>query len=146
MAMTIVALLSKLSNRQTTRGFWSNHIIGIGVDLHSLLPASHVLVLGTVVAERLLYLPQYWILHACFSTGGTYPQATTTTTSITRTIQIIMALLVVVLAAFAKRILSRNVEWSTTVTLWKADYHSHPSNVKIALAYAADLHQAGRGQ
>lgn len=142
-ALAIMAFFHMLSNRRQRQSHYGPFILmALAWIVVPLLPASHVLILGTVVAERLLYLPSLGfcmlisLLLECVNKQLSKTQKGHYSWCI-------MAMLGVVLAAFTQRITSRNVEWSTTVNLWKADYHTNPNNVKIALAYAADLHQAG---
>jgi len=105
-----------------------------------LLPASHILILGTVVAERLLFLPS---LGYCMLVALAV-EKTSQRMQLSQRNNTVSAMLVVVLALNTTRILSRNVEWSTEETLWKADYTSHPQNVKVAMSHASDLQNAGK--
>lgn len=55
----------------------------------------------------------------------------------------ILGILGVVLALYTTRVITRNDDWRTEENLWKADYASHPQNVKIAMSRAGALSNAG---
>ena len=110
-------------------------ITALAWTMGPLVPACHVVSIGTVLAERLLFLPSVgmmMMLVYVFSrvearTGRGY------------------GLVVVGLTAvFAVRTVSRNLDWVDSQTLHAADLARHPDSVKLLLSVASDLTDAGQ--
>mmetsp|Transcript_9389 Transcript_9389/g.19172 ORF Transcript_9389/g.19172 Transcript_9389/m.19172 type:complete len:736 (+) Transcript_9389:493-2700(+) len=110
-----------------------------------LLPASHIMTIGTVLAERLLYLPSlgYCMLLAILAERLQIGPGATKKGKIMIGAMIV-PVLVIVLALFAQRIISRNRDWKDNRTLWNTDTFTNPANVKLAKAYAGELELAGK--
>ena len=109
--------------------------MGLAWIIAPLLPASHIIPLGTVLAERLLYVPSlgYSILiglgvERYLSKMGKKQLQSYVTAAIPAA--------VILLAIFTSSILQRNRDWRSNESLWEADYASHPQNIKMATTHA----------
>lgn len=115
-----------------------------------LLPASHVVDIGTVLAERLLFTPslgyamlvgigaERWIEGAAYHRGGG-DGATSAAAAGRGQKQRAIATAIglgVVLLFFGSEIVERNADWFSNRSLWEATYRTHPDNVKISHALA----------
>jgi len=114
-------------------------IVALAWMFAPLLPASHVVDIGTVLAERLLFLPSLgyamllgiWVEH--WIRGGNARAAGRQKRTRTNIAFIILA---IVLIAFGAEVVKRNPDWFNNRALWEATYKSHPSNVKMSHALA----------
>jgi hypothetical protein len=106
-------------------------LMGLAWILAPLLPASHIIPLGTVLAERLLYVPSlgYSIL-----IGLGVEQLFTEKYKLK--LNVAGPIFVVILSVYANTIIQRNQDWKSNETLWAADHASHPQNVKMATTHA----------
>jgi Tfp pilus assembly protein PilF len=123
-------------------------------------PASHVLLpVGTIVGERLLYIPSYgfcflcglWVVPTIFSmvksasdnnTNCRRRQVTSTTASSARlSVIVAVGLVLVVLGALGCMSVARNVAWRTELSLFESGYEVHPRSVKILNNLALQLLQ-----
>ena len=122
-------------------------LIGLTWIIGPLLPASHIFTIGTVLAERLLFVPS---LGSCMLAGVLVERFQTLSSQKKRSSVIgnfqafVVPLLVLVLAVLAQRISARNADWKDNRTLWNRDFHTSPNNVKLAKAYASELELAGK--
>jgi hypothetical protein len=85
-------------------------LLGLGWTLLPLTPASHIVPIGTVLAERLLFLPSIgatFLVHAFLLSRNQG--------SFWRIVVIAVA------ALFAMKTVSRNKDWADTFTLFQAD-------------------------
>lgn len=101
----------------------------------ALLPASNLVVLiGTIMGERLLYLPLVGFAGAAglLVCGSRRAGAVST------------ALVAAVLVACACRTWARNRDWADELRLWTATVHAAPESAKARKAYAAALYAADR--
>lgn len=122
-------------------------LVGLAWVIGPLLPASHIFTIGTVLAERLLFVPS---LGSCMLAGVLVERFQTLLSqkkrsSVTGNFQaVLVPLLVLILAVLAQRISTRNADWKDNRTLWNRDFHTNPKNVKLAKAYASELELAGK--
>ena len=130
-----IMLLIVVAMRKATQEDDGRMLMALAWIFVPLLPASHILMLGTVVAERFLFLPS---LGYCMLVAFALESAWTKISKRTH-----FSVLAIVLAVFTSRILTRNQEWKTEESLWQADYASRPQNVKIAMNRASDLYRGG---
>ena len=115
-------------------------LMGLAWILAPLLPASHIIPLGTVLAERLLYVPSLGFsiliglgVERLFT--GKYKSKLNAAGP---------AVFVIILSVYANTIIQRNQNWKSNETLWAADYASHPQNVKMATTHAKGvIHTSG---
>lgn len=105
-------------------------IMALAWIIGPLIPASHLFPLGTVLAERLLYVPS---LGYAVLVGIGMENVLSNDTKKKEYLSMVVPLFVAVLAIFSQTIIQRNREWSVNETLWKANYNSHPRNIKSAL-------------
>jgi tetratricopeptide (TPR) repeat protein len=103
----------------------------------SLLPTANLVVLvGSIMGERFLYLPLAGIVAAlalvadAASSGGRGRRAVTS------------ALVVAAIAGCAARTIARNRDWRDEVTFWAATVRAVPASAKAHRAYAVALHDA----
>ena len=102
----------------------------------TFLPASNLLFLtGTIMAERLMYLPSLGLVAmfaiAVFSAGRARGA---------RLAPIIVVALVVV--GFSYRTWTRNTDWQSDVTLWTSAVHAVPASAKAHRALAEALYDS----
>jgi len=103
----------------------------------SLLPTANLVVfVGSIMAERFLYLPLAGIAAAlalvahAASSGGAGRRAVTS------------ALVAAAIAGCAARTIARNRDWRDEATFWAATVHAVPASAKAHKGYAAALHAA----
>mmetsp|Transcript_10595 Transcript_10595/g.14998 ORF Transcript_10595/g.14998 Transcript_10595/m.14998 type:complete len:395 (+) Transcript_10595:2-1186(+) len=141
----------------------SRLLIALAWIVAPLIPASHILALGTVLAERLLYVPslgygmivglvvEYFVTDTKYGKGDDTPEndaISSSTREKSRNTKFMSLLPVfgVVLAYYSKVIIERNKNWENDTALWKADFKTHPDNVKISTMYTRLLNDAGEYQ
>jgi hypothetical protein len=103
--------------------------------LVTLLPTANLLLLvGTVLAERLLYLPAVGFTACVVLVAGALSR---------RAPRLAASLLVVLIAAAAARTHARNADWRDDVTLWTSAVQAVPRSARAheRLAYALAEHQ-----
>ncbi len=114
-------LLAWLGMKQ--RSFWG---MGIAWYLLSLLPCSNlILPIGTLMAERYLYLPLLGVM-LLLAEGGHRLCCYLNCAACNRTMAIIACLVV---ALFAAKTHSRAATWQTDVTLWRAAAQEQPQDL-----------------
>ena len=102
----------------------------------TFVPASNLLFpTGTIMAERLLYLPSIGIAAvvaiACFAAGQACGSRLAPAIAIG-----------LVVAAFAARTWTRNPDWQNDVTLWTSAVHVTPASAKAHRALAEALYDS----
>ena len=102
----------------------------------NLLPASNILFpIGTIMAERLLYLPLVgWLACLVLAIDSAARRAHQT-----RFAPVIVGLIVV---AFAARTWVRNIDWKDDLTMANASVQTSPGSFKVHRLLAASLYQA----
>jgi tetratricopeptide (TPR) repeat protein len=101
------------------------------------IPASQVLFQpGTVIAERVLYIPSIgicfitaWVLFTAWRRGYV-------------TKEVFLAVCLIILLAYSARTLARNPDWHSQRTLFKSAIETCPNSGKARYNYAAELEMA----
>jgi tetratricopeptide (TPR) repeat protein len=105
----------------------------------NLLPASNLLFpIGTIMAERLLYLPLAgWL--ACLALAIDFAARRT------RQAHLAPVIIGLIAIAFATRTWIRNIDWKDDVTMAAASVQASPGSFKVHRLLAASLFQADPG-
>ena len=105
----------------------------------NLLPASNLLFpIGTIMAERLLYLPLAgWL--ACVAL------AIDSSARRTRQAHLAPVLIGLIVVAFAARVWLRNIDWKDDLTMASASVQTSPGSFKVHRLLAAALFQSDPG-
>lgn len=108
-----------------------------GTAFVALLPASNLLVTsGTIMGERLAYLPMLGIL-ACLGIGMTLLLE-----RVTAPPRLPLAIVAVIVIALVVRTWMRNADWESEVTIWGAAVAAAPASFKAHQGYADALYDA----
>jgi len=137
-AWAIVAAIAAgcilLWRRDRTTFFWA------GFALLTFLPASNLLFpTGTIMAERVMYLPSLGVIALAIIAveRGLQPVSTWRRTSVLRFLA-----LGVVVGGFAVRTWIRNNDWQSDVSLWTATAQASPRSFKAHRGLAEALYEA----
>jgi len=109
-----------------------------GFAFLTLLPASNLLIpMGTIMAERLLYLPSIGfaicLVLALYSIGGRV--------RVRPLAPFLLGLLIA--AGFGARTWARNIDWRDNVTLWSAAVQTSPLSFKAHYGLAQAIREEG---
>ena len=118
---------------------------GIGVTLLTFLPASNLLIpLGTIMGERLFYLPSAGLcllVGAAWDRIGVWGRQAGRLQLTTRLCLVGVALALLLLTV---RTIQRNRDWRDSETLYQSAVQVVPRNVKILTTHSSFLVNAGR--
>jgi tetratricopeptide (TPR) repeat protein len=122
----------------------------------TMIPTSNLLLnIGTIMAERFLYLPSVWfcllvafgivvlpqrIMRARGGNADATDRSGDPRLIPTLVVSGVMALFLVVVASV--RTFARNIDWRTTENLWRNAVLTYPESAKTHVNYANSLHQA----
>ena len=101
-------------------------LLALGWTVAPLIPASHIVDIGTVMAERLLFLP---------SIGVTLLLGHVLTTIRPTRYYPLAFLLVVCIALFSYKTITRNPNWADTETLFQVDLETYPKSLKVLITH-----------
>lgn len=127
-AVTVAALISVKENRLVS--------FCLGAALLTFLPAANLLfTTGTIMAERLMYLPSAFLVAAIVATVYSFEA----TNGYRRLAPALLSLAVIVCGA---RTFARNGDWHDDVSLWTATIATAPASFKSHDSLAEALYQA----
>ena len=107
---------------------------GLTLFLAAYLPISNLLIpIGTVMAERLLYLPLAGFLIAAVPQAGRFLSG--------RAPGVLLALAGILFAGLS---FARNGEWSTPLRFWESAAKSSPRSARALQGYGQSLYATGR--
>jgi len=95
-------------------------LLALALIIAPLAPASHAIKIGTVLAERLLYVPSFGFM---LLLGLLYD-------ALKRSKWLRRVCFLLVLALYSSRAMVRSQDWSNDATLWKATTESVPRSAK----------------
>jgi hypothetical protein len=108
----------------------------LAAALITLLPAANLIfATGTIMAERLMYLPSVFLLAALVAAMYSRPPLS----GIRR---LVPALLSVAIALCGWRTVVRNADWQSDLTLWQATVRTTPSSFKTHSSLAEALYRS----
>jgi tetratricopeptide (TPR) repeat protein len=95
--------------------------------------SNFVITIGTICAERLMYLPSAGFVMAAGAAAGH------AATSFPRHRRVLQAVLVILLALGAARTWHRNEDWHTDLTLWSSAIEVAPRSARVQTEYGRVL-------
>jgi hypothetical protein len=105
-------------------------LLALGWTLGPLVPASHIVPIGTVLAERLLFIPSIGMailvahIAACAASRSRLHGG------------VVRIVVVACTCWFALSTVRRNPDWADIDTLHTRDFETHPDSIKLLLAAA----------
>jgi tetratricopeptide (TPR) repeat protein len=115
------------------------------ISLYSQL----VILIGTIMGERLAYLPSLWFILAAFAIGTEVSRKNGNSflhgipwkqaSSLDR---IVMVVLAGIFLWFSVKTFVRNKDWESDYTLQKADVAKSPESVRLNYGYAEEIYQS----
>jgi Tfp pilus assembly protein PilF len=115
-------------------------VVAVGVlwIFIALLPVLNIIPIGTLMAERLLYLPSVGF---CIAAGSGLAFLVDPTRGRLRPAWLTSTAVLIVLLAFGAKTWSRNLDWRDGLTLWEAELRKEPQDVvvnnNLAVEYTA---------
>jgi hypothetical protein len=105
-------------------------VIGVGVlwIFIALLPVLNIIPVGTLMAERLLYLPSVGF---CIAAAAAIGLAFDRIREQRKPTWLVGSAVLMVLLAFAAKTWTRNVDWRDALTLWQAELRKEPQDVVV---------------
>ena len=142
LALIVVALLAILTVVSWTRGHRAACFLLALAGVAFLPTANLVFPIGTIMAERLMYLPLVGIAGAVallVSAAAAGPVPTTDARKLRRHGGAAIALLLLAIAALTARTIARNDDWTSNASLWTASAAAAPDSIKVirGLAFSA---------
>lgn len=99
-------------------------LVALGWIAGPLIPASHVVNIGTVMAERLLFLPSIGAaMLLCHGLGTLGKRSFLTWTA-----------LILCIAVFSFKTITRNPDWASSKGLFAADLKTYPQSLKMLIS------------
>jgi len=102
-------------------------VLAMGWTLGPLVPASHIVDIGTVMAERLLFLPTIGAAMLLCHVLGSFGRRSF----------LLWAALVVCIVLFANKTVIRNPDWASSHSLFAADLETYPRSLKMLISNIA---------
>jgi tetratricopeptide (TPR) repeat protein len=107
----------------------------LGLAAVSFLPTSNLLItIGTIMAERLVYLPLVGLVAAAVLMAGTLLEAWPGS-SARRAVAWVVT--VGVITALTARTIARNEDWTSAARLWESSAEAAPDSIKVIRAQAS---------
>jgi tetratricopeptide (TPR) repeat protein len=125
---------------------WHRHrgiVFFLGLAAVTFLPTSNLLFpTGTIMAERLMYLPLVGMTAAAalaIAAGGQLVLTRLSDSSARRMAIGLKVLAVVAIAALIGRTVARNEDWTSSVRLWSAAAQATPDSIKVQRGLALSI-------
>eukprot|EP00040_Diaphanoeca_grandis_P029810 m.175355 g.175355 ORF g.175355 m.175355 type:complete len:625 (+) comp31813_c0_seq1:106-1980(+) len=132
------------------RGCYGNDprpIVALSWIVFPILPTSHIVTVGLVLAERTLFFPTVGVSLALKWVVDTILLTTTTTSAPSRTrVALVVVLSGALTCGLAVRTVARNPAWESEATLWQSAYEAYPNSVKARYGVARTLKSGPEAQ